>query len=1706
MEVDTPSSVISERWALLAGTDTSKTSVSGSPHDSPPERVFIFKFPDLELELPVTYQDFSALESLKSSFLDVLDSEGQSGDQSCRSPIIIVLQFIQFLFDYQAPLDLIKSVLRSFRQQFHYIDDFHKVISDLSEPLQRKKQALRTYYAARSKTLYSLEPVDSALLNAADAGLAKLFAVFGGQGSNNPKCVLELRDVYSQYQPLLQDLVDAVEPLLRKLSRLPETRDRYQPHYPDLSAWLRDAGSVPDQDIVAAAGFSLPLIGLTSLARFQVACRILNKTPGELRHFLHGITGHSQGIVVAAAVAGSESWRSFFDNAKLAIEILFWIGFESEQAAPHNSFSASVVEDSLEHGEGRPASMLRVQGLCLAQVEEAIQRVNSALPLLEERAYVALINARDNFVIAGPAKSLHGLNIHLRDIKAAPQQDQSRVPFSRRTPIINNHFLPINVPFHSPHLDIVADRCSVRLAERAFHKSEQMTPVYRQKDGMDIWQLEEGTVIEELIRSITIDTVDWPVATRFSDATHIVAFDSGVGALIANQDQEGRGIRIIMANEIEVALHGAGPQAELFSKHLTKSTLRPQSWDENFRPRVTELGNGGSIMDTKLSRLLGTPPVMVAGMTPTTVHWDFVAAIMNAGYHAELAGGGYLDAHSMSKAIRKLASNIPVGRGITCNLIYVSPKAMAWQIPMIGQLIREGVPIDGLTIGAGVPSLEVAADYIMTLGLKHISFKPGSLSAIRQVIGIADAHPSFPIILQWTGGRGGGHHSFEDFHQPLLEAYAEIRRQQNIVLVVGSGFGGADDTYPYITGTWAHEFGRCSMPVDGILLGSRMMIAKESHTSPQSKRLIVEAPGSHDWQKCYDGESGGVMTVQSEMGQPIHKIATRGVRLWAELDKRVFNLPKNKRMAELQKNRKWIVQRLHDDFAKPWFGKSSSGALIDISDMTYGEVLTRLIELMYISHQQRWVDISYAKIVHDISWRTMQRLSYTANLSLSELDDPRKFLEIFLAGCPSARTLQVHPEDVHFIIKRFKERGSKPVNFVPALDEDFEFWFKKDSLWQSEDIDAIFDQDAGRVCILHGPTSAFYSRHEDESAKDILDGICSEHIKLMSRDDLLNFKTHSEPMGTSTNFPLGGHENDVDWFDRLKSEQYVYQDNVRIINPFRQLFKARCIISVHRDDGHTEILLTSADGNRKEDLALIRCFEDSRIDLSLHHTGKIAAKMSFRFQYHSAAFRHCLTEDMQERDNRIKLFYRKIWLGTDLSDSEHMDSVFESRNIVLTNEMLQKTLSTVGKAFPNNEMTKSPSSIFPIDICVIVAWEVLTKPLLVRDFEGDLLKLVHLSNTSMYVPGASPLQVSDTVSAKSSIEAVTIEPAGKSMTVNAEIQRAGETIATVISRFLFKGKYQSATFQHSQHPEIKLHINDMQDEIILRDREWLQLEKHTSLVGKTLIFRLETESNHSGSQEDQSRTAGLVFESCQNGLEAQVGRVDYKYSSTGNPIIDYLERKCDAMTSNSKIPLDSPGWTGSHTLEVTMPSSNDSYARLSGDYNPIHVSPIFADWAGLPGTISHGMLTAAIARGAVEHLVGDEQRGRFRKWSASFVGMVLLGDKITVSFRHVAMVKGAMVLQVSANNRTTGEKVLEGEAEIEQVETAYVFTGQGSQSKGMGMALYDSSPVAKRIWDEADRVLEETYGKHCCWSMRLHCSDLVQDGPSKELFAIIRKS
>ena len=109
-------------------------------------------------------------------------------------------------------------------------------------------------------------------------------------------------------------------------------------------------------------------------------------------------------------------------------------------------------------------------------------------------------------------------------------------------------------------------------------------------------------------------------------------------------------------------------------------------------------------------------------------------------------------------------------------------------------MAKTGTPFESITVAAGVPTPEKATelmDQVRAAGLGYVAFKPGSIDSIYDTIAVANEHPDIVVMLQWTGGRGGGHHSFEDMHEPILETYGAIRRCPNIVLLCGSGFGDA---------------------------------------------------------------------------------------------------------------------------------------------------------------------------------------------------------------------------------------------------------------------------------------------------------------------------------------------------------------------------------------------------------------------------------------------------------------------------------------------------------------------------------------------------------------------------------------------------------------------------------------------------------------------------------------------------------------------------------------------------------------------------------------------------------------------------------------------------------------------------------------------------------------------------------------------------
>lgn len=84
-------------------------------------------------------------------------------------------------------------------------------------------------------------------------------------------------------------------------------------------------------------------------------------------------------------------------------------------------------------------------------------------------------------------------------------------------------------------------------------------------------------------------------------------------------------------------------------------------------------------------------------------------------------------------------------------------------------------------------------------------------------------------------------------------------------------------------------------------------------------------------------------------------------------------------------------------------------------------------------------------------------------------------------------------------------------------------------------------------------------------------------------------------------------------------------------------------------------------------------------------------------------------------------------------------------------------------------------------------------------------------------------------------------------------------------------------------------------------------------------------------------------------------------------------------------------------FSVTETTSEDQAAlyRLSGDLNPLHISPTFATQVGFPRPILHGLCTYGFAGRAVLRHAASGDLGKFIGLSARFAAPVFPGDALT---------------------------------------------------------------------------------------------------------------
>ncbi|KAM0342525.1 hypothetical protein ACHAPU_009499 [Fusarium lateritium] len=448
--------------------------------------------------------------------------------------------------------DMLQVVVQTFERSFLRGENIHVAVQRFDMSSLDQRDIIQSYYAAVAASGLPIIPQSSALFGPqhSSSSLKRVYAIFGGQGING-SYLDELRYLFRTYRTLIEGTLQTSETLLLSLLHEADTPEIYVEGLSVMN-WLESEEKAPSKDYLNFAPVSFPLIGLLQLVSYEVTCKTLGLHPGQLQGSLCGTTGHSQGLIAAAAIAMADSWESWKAATPVAITTLFWLGLRTQQAYGPVTISPAMLKDSDKHGEGVPTSMLHLRGFEKECIVSLITRANKNLRS-DARLALSLVNGPDNFVVSGSPIGLYGLNRQLRKLR---QQGQ-------RT----SRYLSVSAPFHNQCLAAVPEIVLKDLDTIVIHSRDLKIPLFCTRTGANLGALGcDIDIMPQLLRLILSDPLDWEAASAFPGATHIVDFGpggvTGIGSLTnVNKKDE---VKVILATTMQGKSSTLGYQSDIF--------------------------------------------------------------------------------------------------------------------------------------------------------------------------------------------------------------------------------------------------------------------------------------------------------------------------------------------------------------------------------------------------------------------------------------------------------------------------------------------------------------------------------------------------------------------------------------------------------------------------------------------------------------------------------------------------------------------------------------------------------------------------------------------------------------------------------------------------------------------------------------------------------------------------------------------------------------------------------------------------------------------------------------------------------------------------------------------------------------------------------------------------------------------------------------
>ncbi|MCC6620734.1 MAG: DUF1729 domain-containing protein [Deltaproteobacteria bacterium] len=1415
-----------------------------------------------------------------------------------------------------------------------------------------------------------------------------------------------------------------------------------------------DLGHLLAHDVAPAVlgqtPLSMPLIFLAQLAALR---RVVRRGLGAA--FEQGkipvVTGYSQGL--AAAVAVAERADGLVSDERLAgwLGLMARIGFHA----------ARVTADRL--GPVGDGVMALVVGPDLPTLRSVLADLG------RDDVVIALHNDRKRHVVSGSPAGLAALRARLEAL--AKRQAELRAQGRHGGAVLTVGWEPVatTAAFHSPIMEEAVEAVLAWTRASGFAVAGAAARVVI--DPSTGAPLAPDDPTRALVRSILVTAGHWQrtllgLAGR-DEASMVLDLgpEAGIGRLTAGV-LRGTGVEVFaLGDELERERFFSATDFDL----PARAPARVRYAD--LAPSLARLPDGSVVVDNRFVRATGLPPVILPGMTPTTVDVPIVAAAANAGFMAELAGGGQVSEPIFQTRMAELRSALDPGVEVVFNALHLD--AYLWGLhlgdkKLVQKARAAGAPLAGVTVSAGIPETQAAVallDELARLGCRWNAFKPGTKGQIDQVLAIARAARHHTVFVHIEGGKAGGHHSWEDLEQLLLDSYHAIRAEPNVVLCVGGGIADEARGVELLTGRWSVRHGLVPMPVDAIFLGTLAMACAEATATAGVKAALTAAAGVDRW--VGRGEvAGGVTSGRSQLDADIHYLDNAAARCGRLLDEVAGDA------AKVATRKEEIVAALART-AKPYLG--------DVEAMTWAALVGRLFDLMVTRGRAPtryedgpWADVTWRARALDVVRRAEARLAGAAGLTTpvesvvadaGDLDDPEAVLARLIARWPEAERRLVGPTDATWFVREVCARPGKPVPFVPVIDQDVRRWYKSDSLWQAQDP----RYDADQVLVIPGPEAVRGIRAENEPVAALLRRFDRALVADLEARGVA--PTSVEDLGPARQ--PGRHPGQPSGpLAAFLVAPTVYGSAGPMDNPIARLLApldqtlARPLAQWATIEGTDRLVGARFDLGHGDLVAL--ALRGDRIHLTLSHPtasalggGAPLLELAFRAKMRGA---HQVFVVERGVDDAVADYYGKV-----LFDRRPEPVALHAEARVTTTLEPARAAAyrrVTGAARPAVDGAGgAPDQVFTL------AWPAIYRTLACPELASGLLRLVHLDNAVERLGAAAWPAPGANVDVAARVSRVEDHADHRVVSVVAELALDGAAAPAwrLRSTFHIRGAFASAgRVTGRERLEVTL-VDDAAAREVLAAADGVTLEPTADwAVEGALVLTAEL-----GEVRSPSYTSWTATGSITKG-DRPVGRVALDSSA---PHAEHPLRALVAVLGRAAAVRATPRRTLA-ALETRSPASMEAFADVGGDHNPIHTSGVAARLAGLDEPIVHGMWTGARLHAfAADALTGGDP-ARVSSVATRFLAPLRRGEPLERSLVRTGLEAGDRRVEATAMVRRGQAKIAVARSELRVAapRTAWLFPGQGIQQPGMGQAAAQRSPAARAVWQRSDQICREALG------------------------------